>query len=99
MRNEDFRDFGNAADVLQTVVIIEAEIGIEAAAEIVAIKNDGEATLLVEHTLGGVGDGGFPGAGQPAEPHHGAPLAEKVFLILAMKEAVELRVDVHEVDA
>ena len=77
----------------------EAEVGIQAGAEVVAVEDGGEAALLVEHALGGVGDGGFPGAGEAAEPDDDAPLAEKVFLVLAVKKAVELGMDVHGVDA
>jgi hypothetical protein len=51
--------------------------------------------LLVEDALGGVGDGGFPRAGQAAEPDDEAALAEQVLLVLSVEEAVELGMDVH----
>jgi hypothetical protein len=88
--DEDFGDLGNAADVFEAVLVGEAEVGVEAGAEVVAVEDGGEAPLLVEDALGGVGDGGFPGAGQTAKPDDEAALAEQVLLVVAVEEAVEL---------
>jgi hypothetical protein len=51
--------------------------------------------LLVEDAFGGVGDGGFPGAGQAAHPDGESPLVEEVFLVVAIEEAVGFGMDVH----
>jgi hypothetical protein len=72
----------------------EAEVGVEAGAEVIAIEDGGEAALLVEDAFGGVGDGGFSGAGEAAEPDDDAALAEEVFLIVAVEEAVMFGKDV-----
>ena len=99
LRNQNLSDLRDAADVFKSVFIGETEVGIEAGAEVVAIEDGGEAPLLMENALDGIGDGGFPRAGKPAKPDDDAALAEEVFLILAMKKAVEFGMDVHGVDA
>lgn len=93
--SKKFRDFGNAADVFQAVVIGESEVGIEAGADVIAIEDDGGAALLMKHAFGGIGDGGFSRTGQTAEPDDDATLPEQSFFVFALQEAVELGVDVR----
>ena len=81
--NEDFGDLGDAADVFQTVLVGEPQVGIEPAAQVVAIEDGGEAPLLVQDPFGGVGDGGLAGARKSVEPDDEAALAEKIFLLPA----------------
>jgi hypothetical protein len=96
--HEDFGGFRDAPDIFQAILIGEAEVGIEPGAEVVAIENGGETTLLVENPFRRVGEGGLAGTRESVEPNDDAMLAEKFFLILAAQEAVEFRVDVHAED-
>ena len=95
---EEFGGFGDAADVFEAVVVGEAEVGVEAGAEVIAIEDGGEAALLVEDAFGGVGDGGFAGAGEAAHPDDESALFEEGLLVVAVEEAVEFGED-HGVDA
>lgn len=94
MGGEKFGDLGDAADVFQAIVIRESEIGIESGAHVIAIEDDRGAALLVEYALGGIGDGGFSGTGEPAKPDHDAALPEQTLFVLALEKAVELGVNV-----
>lgn len=55
-------DLGDAADVFEAVIVREAKVRVEAGAHVIAIEDDRGAALLVQHALGGIGDGGFSGA-------------------------------------
>ena len=61
-------DVGDTADVLDAVSVGEAEIAVEAVADVVAVEDEGVAAQLVEAFLQRVGDGGFAGAGEAGEP-------------------------------
>ena len=93
--DKNFGHFRDAADVLKTVFIGEAEIAIQAGAEVIAIEDEGEAALLVEDALGGVGDGGFTRAGESAHPDGEAFLFEEGFLVVAVEEAVGFGKNIH----
>jgi hypothetical protein len=68
------RRFGNASDVLSSILRCETEILVQACAHVIAVENVGVHTECVQATLGGVGDRGLAGAGQSGEPHHPRPL-------------------------
>ena len=93
--NQHFGHLSNAADVFEAILVGEAEVGVEAGAEVVAIEDGGEASLLVEDAFGGIGDGGFPLTGKAAEPNDDAALAEEILFVLAVEETVEFGMDVH----
>ena len=95
MRNEDFGNFGNPADILKAILITEAEVGVQAGSEVVTVEDRGEATLLVKDAFCGICDGGFSGTGQAAHPDDDAALAKKVFFVLTMQEAMKLGMDIH----
>ena len=64
-----FADLGDAADVLDAVGVGEAEIAVEAVADIVAVEHDrcgGPSACSFFSTQ--VGDGRLAGAGQAGEP-------------------------------
>jgi hypothetical protein len=72
---EELGDFGNAADVLGTVLRGETEALVEASADNVAVKDEhlvGIADLLVEGLLEGLGEGGLSSAGEASEPVGGS---------------------------
>ena len=93
--DEEFGDFGDAADVFAAVVFGEAEAGIEAGAEVIAVEEDGGAALGVEGSFEEVGEGAFSGAREAVEPDDMAALAEERFLGGPVQLAVELGVDVR----
>ena len=63
-----FDYLGDAADVLDAVGIGEAQILVEAVADIVAVEQIGEMALRMELLLDQIGDGRFAGAGEAGEP-------------------------------
>ena len=73
--DHQLRDFGDAADILDAVGIGEAEIAVEAVADIVAVEQIGDVALGMELLLDEIGDGRFAGARQSGEPQHGRLLA------------------------
>ena len=72
---EQFCDFGDAADVFGAVGRGEAEVLIEAEADVVAIEAVGGEGVLEEVLFEGGGDGGFAGGGEAGEPDCEAGLA------------------------
>jgi len=73
---EEPRDLADAADVLRPVLGREAEVRVEAVADVVAVQDVGESTALVEGLLGGHGDRALARAGESREPDRAAALAE-----------------------
>ena len=63
-------DFADAADVLDPVGLGEAEIVVEAVADIVAVEQIGVPALGQQLLLDQIGDGRLAGAGKPGEPQH-----------------------------
>ena len=90
--------FSSEALLLTPIALMKgsesSEVGVEAGADVIAVEDDGEAALLMEDTLCGVGDGGFPRAGEAAHPDGEAFLFEEGFFVVAVEETVVLGVDV-----
>ena len=78
------RHFGDAADVLDAVGVGEAEVAVEAVADIVAVEHIGVAARRVQLLFEQVGDGRLAGARQAGEPEHrraaGSSAAARAFL-------------------
>ena len=74
---EQFGDFGDAADVFFAVFGREAEVLVEAEADVVAVEAvGGEVERLAEKSLfEGDGDGGFTRGGEAGQPDGEALLA------------------------
>ena len=68
------RHFGDAADVLDAVLVGEAEVAVEPVADIVAVEDVGVAARRVQLLFQQVGDGRLAGARQAGEPEHRRPL-------------------------
>ena len=68
-------DLGDAADVFDAVGVGEAEVAVQAVADIVAIEQIGVAAERVQLLFDEVGDRRFAGAGKAGEPQHGGLLA------------------------
>ena len=68
-------DLRDAADVLHAVGVSEAEVAVEAVANVVAVKQHRVAPERMQFLLDEVGDRRFARAGKPGEPQHGRPLA------------------------
>ena len=83
---------GGTANVLEPVLVAESEVAVEAGAEVVAIKPDHEAPLVVEDVFECVSDGGLAGPGQPAEPKDASFLLEKDFLGVARQQGAGMDV-------
>ena len=73
--DHQLRDLGDAADVLDPVGVGEAEVLVEAVADVVAVEQVGVAAERVQPLLDQVGDGRLAGAGQAGEPQHARLLA------------------------
>ncbi len=68
-------DLGDAADVLDPVVVGEAQVLVEAVADVVAVEQVGVAAVGVQPLLHQVGDGRLARAREAGEPDHAAVLA------------------------
>ena len=69
------RDLADAADILDSVGLGEAEVAVEAVTDIVAIEQKGMPSARREPLLDEVGDGRLARARQAGEPQHRRPLA------------------------
>ena len=72
--HHQLRRLAGAADILDPVGGGEAEILVEAEADIVAVEQEGVAPARVQLGLDQIGDGRFAGAGQAGEPEQFRPL-------------------------
>ncbi len=63
-------DLGDPADVLHPVGVGEAEILVEAVADVVAVQQVGVPAGAVQLLVDQVGDGRLAGPGEPREPEH-----------------------------
>ena len=73
--DEQLGRLADAADVLHPVGIGEAEIAVEAVADIVAVEQIGVPALREQRALDQIGDGRLARAGQAGEPQHRRLLA------------------------
>ena len=92
---EEFGHFGDAADILATVLGRETEIGIDTCADIVAIEDAAQAAAAMQLALKGNGYGALARAAQAREPQHDALLAQQRFLVGAAEHLVEYGIDVR----
>src|SRR5581483_956673 len=69
---EEFSDLADAADVFLAVPGREAEIGIQAVADVVAVEDVGVLAGVEEFAFEFGGDGGLARAGKAGEPDHAA---------------------------
>ena len=69
------RDLADAADVLDAVGLREAEIAVEAVADVVAVEQEGVAAERVEAALDQVGDRRLARSGEAGEPEDAGALA------------------------
>ena len=88
------RALSDAPDILSPVVIGKPEVVIQSGANVVAIQNLGEVTLLVECPLKGVGNGRLAGSGVPVEPENDGPLFQQRLLVVPSKHPVEFWVNI-----
>ena len=65
---KEFRDFGNAADILDPIGIGESEIPVEAKADVVAVEQVAVTARVGESALDMVGRGRLAGARQARKP-------------------------------
>lgn len=72
----EFGHFGDTADILSPVLIGKSEIVVQSGPDIVAIKNLGQETLLMQCPLKGVGNGALAGSGIPVKPENDRPLLQ-----------------------
>jgi hypothetical protein len=68
-------DLGDPADVLDPVLLGEAEVAVEAVPDIVAVQQIGVAAQGVQALFDQVGDGRLARPRQARQPHHPAALA------------------------
>jgi hypothetical protein len=66
--HHQLRDFGNAADVLDPVLVGEAEIAAEAVADVVAVEHHGVVPRMMQRLLDEIRNGRFPEAETAAFP-------------------------------
>ena len=62
--------FAHPADILLAVFVAEAQVLVEAVADIVAVQQIGVVALMGENLLQGAGEGGFSRSAQAGEPDH-----------------------------
>jgi hypothetical protein len=79
---EELRHLTDPADVLAAVVGREAEVRIQAVADVVAVEHVGEPPSLDEGVLGRDRDRRLPRAGKTGQPDRHALLAEHFFAIV-----------------
>ena len=72
---EQLGDLADAADVLLAVGGGEAEVLVQAVADVVAVEHVGELAALHQGVLEREGDGALAGAGQAGEPERARPSA------------------------
>ena len=68
--DHQLRDLGDAADVLDAVGVGEAEVAVEAVADVVAVEQVGVVPAAVQLALDQVGDRRLAGAGEAGQPEH-----------------------------
>ena len=87
--DEEFAYLCYATDVLPSVLCREAEIGVEACADVVSIEDATEYASLVKFSLYTYGNGALSAATEACHPYHDASLVEQLLFVLAGKHLVE----------
>ena len=80
---EQLGHFTDAADVLLTVGIGEAQVFAEAVADVVAIQHIGGESSLEQGCVDGIGQGALAGAGESGEPKNGAAVTALLRALVA----------------
>jgi hypothetical protein len=86
--HEELGHFGDAADVLRAVRIREAEVAVDACANVVAIEHHAEATAFMERPFQGDRDGALSAAAEAGHPNHATLLTEQFLLVRTGQQAV-----------
>ena len=94
--NKNLRHFRDPPDVFEAILVSEPQIGVQATAQVVSIQDDTHPALLVQNTLGGVGNGGLAGSRKAAEPNYESSLAKQNLFVVAAEKTVEFGMNVHE---
>ena len=81
-------DFADAADVFGAVLGGEAEVFVEAHADVVAVEAMGVLLFVKEHLLEDAGDGALAGGGEAGHPDGDAFLIEEGFPLLSGDGAI-----------
>ena len=76
---DELLHLGDSANVFRTIRFGKTEIRTQAMAHIVAIENVGSCPHHVQTFFQGVGNGGFPGSGQPGKPENHATVTIQCF--------------------
>ena len=92
--DEELGHLGNAADVFPAVLRAEAEVGVDAGTDVVAVEQAAQEATAVQLALQGHGQGALAGTAQAGEPEHHAALAQQTLLVGAREHTVEYGVDV-----
>ena len=85
---EELRDLADAADVLGAVLGREAEVLVEAVADVVAVEDVGAHAALPEALLEVDRDGRFAGAGEAREPDGAGLVAVDLLAVVARDGAL-----------
>lgn len=88
-----FGNLCNTADVFLAVFRTKAEVVINSAAYIVAIKYLGEETIIVKIAFEVLSDGAFSGAGQSCKPEGFTALTKLALPVIPLQQPVKDRVD------
>src|SRR5690606_24940370 len=80
---EELRHLADTPDVLGAVLGREAEVVVQAVADVVAVEDVGAGAALPERLLERDRDGGLPGAGEAREPHRATAVAEDARALVA----------------
>jgi hypothetical protein len=83
---------GNAADVLDAVLVGEAKVLVEAEADVVTVEAVGVDAEVEEVLLESGGDGGLAGAGETGHPDGETTLAVELIALLAREGRVPVDV-------
>ena len=91
--DKEFANFGDATDVLAAVFFREAEVAIDASADVVTVEDAAEDASPVQFSFNTDGYGTLAAATQASHPYHDASLMEQLLFLLAGKHLVEDGVD------
>ena len=87
--DEELANLGYAADVLAPVLGREAEVGVDACADVVAVENAAEDAPPVQLALHTCCHGALAAAAEAGHPYHDAVLTEQRLFVLSAHHLVE----------
>ena len=91
--HEQLAHLGDAPDVLHPVRLREAQVIVDAAADIVAVQNAAKQAAPLQLALHGDGHSALARSAQAREPHHHTALPQQRFLVPARQHPVEYRIN------